>query len=772
MQAPPEPQTSLPGAGSAHRVAAWLPAALIAALALAAYGNSFKVPFLFDDEASILENPTIRSVLPASDAPASPYAAGLTTSGRPIVRLTLALNYAFGATRVEGYHAVNLAIHILAGLALLGIVRRAWRRATGRQEEASLAGLAAALLWTLHPLQTEAVTYIVQRAESLMGLFYLLTLYCFVRGASEHHETHENLHCGDILTTGATKRVRGFPCALGGANAWFVLSVLSCLLGMGCKEVMVTAPVVVLLFDRAIWAGSLKEAWRLRRWYYLGLAATWIPLAVLVASTGGNRGGTSGFDVGVSWWAYWATQFEAIVRYLQLSAWPHPLVFEYGARWVAGAGEVIPYAAVVVALAAGTAWALVRRPAFGFFGAFFFLILAPTSLMPGTNQMIVEHRMYLPLAAVVVLAVLALQGAAGRRGLAAGILLAAGLGVLTHRRNADYRSERSIWEDTVAWRPGNARAWNNLGSALFREGRTREALDDFAEAERLDPQSGDIHYNYGLALSRTGHLPEALQQLLEAVRVRPAFAEARVNLAGALIGAGRITEALENAKEAVRLKPALPEAHATLGTALAKAGRCDEALAELNEALRLRPDFAVAYLNLGNTLVLMQRFPEAVQAYERAVRLKPGEAEYHFSLGLALATLGRGDEALARYEKAAELDPAHAQARVELGILLAQAGKLQEALAQLTEAVRLKPDLPEAHGNLGIVLAESGRFGEAADQYATALRLNPAYAVAHYNLGNALIELGRLGEAKAHFEAALRINPNLQAAREMLGQLQ
>ena len=194
-----------------------------------------------------------------------PPSHGETVSGRPVLNLSLALNYAVSGCDVRGYHVTNLAIHLAAALLLFGIVRRTLPRFRGcgggqqlaRLQLATPLALAIALLWAVHPLQTESVTYIVQRAESLMGLFYLLTLYCFLRGA-------------------------------GSARAifWYAGSVLACLLGMATKEVMVSAPLVVLLYDRTFLAGSFREAWR-RRWaYYLALAATWLLLAWLVAQTG------------------------------------------------------------------------------------------------------------------------------------------------------------------------------------------------------------------------------------------------------------------------------------------------------------------------------------------------------------------------------------------------------------------------------------------------------------------------------------------------------
>jgi hypothetical protein len=256
------------------------------------------------------------------------------------------------------------------------------------------------------------VTYTVQRVESLMGLFYLLTLYGFIRAAASPRPA-----------------------------IWQVCTVATCLLGIATKEVMATAPVLVLLYDRTFVAGTFREGWR-RRWrLYLGLAATWLALAAMVASTGWNRGGASGFNVGVTPWAYWLTQFEAVARYLWLSVWPHPLVIDYGTFWVHDAGQVAGYALVVVALAAATVWALGRAPQAGFLGAWFFVILAPTCVVPGTIQMIVEHRMYLPAAAVVTLGVLGIHAAIGRRSWVLFAALALGLGVLTARRNADYRSD-------------------------------------------------------------------------------------------------------------------------------------------------------------------------------------------------------------------------------------------------------------------------------------------------------------------------------------------
>ncbi len=158
---------------------------LVAVAGLLAYHNSFTNPFVFDDEPSIQENPTIHHLWPIWPALSPPHSGGATVEGRPVINLSVAINYALGGLDVRGYHVLNLTIHILAGLTLLGIVRRTLLKRRLRERFGAVANelaLATALLWTVHPLQTESVTYVIQRAESIMGLFYLLTLYCFIRG--------------------------------------------------------------------------------------------------------------------------------------------------------------------------------------------------------------------------------------------------------------------------------------------------------------------------------------------------------------------------------------------------------------------------------------------------------------------------------------------------------------------------------------------------------------------------------------------------------------
>ena len=674
-----------------HRRAIWLAGGGLVLAVLAAYQNSLAGPFVFDDVPAILQNPSIQRLWPLGPVLAPELDGGLTTSGRPLVNLSLALNYALGGEAVRGYHVVNLLIHTLAGLTLFGIVRRTWSRL--RPAEALPAAFCVALLWLVHPLQTAAVTYVVQRAESLMALGYLLTLYGFIRAVEAETVGRDRL----IPPADEPRRdQRSRPTSI----AWQTMSFVACLCGMASKEVMVSAPLLVLLYDRTFVAGTFREAWRRRGRYYLGLAGTWLLLAWLVAGTTG-RGGTAGFGTTVDPWSYLLTQCQAIVHYLRLVVWPDPLVFDYGTATVSRMGEVWPQALLLVALAAGTVLALVRRPVWGFAGAWFFLILAPSSsLVPVASQTMAEHRMYLPLAALVALAVAGLHSRLGRRSIVAWGVLAAVLAGLTLKRNTDYRSEQGLWADTVAKQPANGRAHNNLGKAVFAAGRPAEALAHYADAIRLQPAVPEPYYNLGLALARLDRPAEAIARYEEALRLQPAYPEAHNNLATVLLAAGRLDEAGVHYEEAVRLKPGFAEAQGNLANVRLEQGRGAEAIRHGEEAVRLDPRAAAARYNLGNALVQAGRFPEARSHYEEALRLAPDSADVANNLGNVLVELGRLPEAVSAYERAARLDPGYADPRRNLAVLLTHLDRVPEAVPHLRAYVQLRPDDQAARAEL------------------------------------------------------------------------
>lgn len=727
-------------------------AVVLALAAAAAWSNALSVPFLLDDGPAIVLNPSIKRLARIGEVLWPSIEGGVTTAGRPLVNLSLAVNHAIGGTGVAGYHVFNLAVHIAAGLVLFGLVRRTValkaieglplagarsheggdlgtgvplasarshtaggggsrfpqrdeiretgpsprgrsepqgqgsgdgrsprarseprpgipsRTAGGPGEAAWAAGIAA--LWMLHPLQTAAVTYIVQRAEAMAGLFVLLTLYSFARAAN------------------------------GGGSRWLGISVAAAFAGVATKETAVVAPLLVWLYDRTFVAGSFGAAWRARRGYYLGLASSWLLLACLVAATGG-RGGTAGFGTAVGPGEYFLTQCAAVVHYLRLVVWPSPLVFDYGTATV-GIGGAWWQLLLLLCLVGATIVGVKRRSLWGFVGAWFLLALAPSSsVVPVASQTMAEHRMYLALAAPVAAVAVGLRAWLGAK--AAWVLagLAVVAGAATFARNADFASAISIWTDTVAKRPGNARAHHNLALAELARGRPAEAERHLQAALRLAPQSPESLYNLGVVLTRLGRMEEAVARY----------------------------------RESLALDPAQAAAHNNLGNLLFAAGRTGEAGRHYAEALRLQPEFAGARNSYGNWLLAANRPAEALAEFEAAVALEPESAEYRFNAGNACAALGRFDEAAARFRAAARLDPAHAEARNNLGNVLLEMGRLPEALAEFEAALKLQPDYFEPRRTLALLY---------------------------------LLHLNRATEARAHLEILARARPGDREIAEAL----
>ncbi|MDI1249216.1 MAG: tetratricopeptide repeat protein [Lacunisphaera sp.] len=634
--------------------------------ALLAYHNSFSVPFVFDDEPSILSNPTIRRLATAWWPPAD--AGGLTVAGRPVLNFSFGLNYAVSGFDVWSYHALNLLIHVAAALVLFDLVRRTLllvgrdrlippsrgrdimfeagsavstssrpRACRGAippyKADASLIALVIALLWLLHPLQTESVTYVIQRAESLVGLFYLLTLWCFARSTEP-----------------------------GAGAAWARGAFVCCLLGMATKEVMVSAPLLVALYDRTFIAGSWREVWTRRRGLHLTLAGTWLVLAGLVLPNL-DRGGSAGAALPIGPVDYGLTQIYAIVHYLRLTLWPAPLILDYGSALVEEWGPIVWSALLLIPLGVASLWAGWRGRAAGFCGIFFFAVLAPSSSVVPINQALAEHRMYLPLAAVMVMVTTGLYLLLGRRALAMLAVAAVALGVATERRNTDYATNIRIYEDTVAKRPGNARAMALLADYYQRAGQLEKARDQLVRSLGVEPDVPEVLSNLGNVWLKLGETEKAIGCLQQALVLRPDDHAALNNLAGALTLAGRAPEAIAQLEAALQRDPAAWATRFNLASLQAQGGRLTEAAANFEAVLAVQPEDTETRVSYATLLQTQGRQAEALVQLEAAVRLQPANADLHNKLGIVLGRAGRLREALQQFEEALRLDPANESAR-------------------------------------------------------------------------------------------------------------
>ena len=627
--APPRPS---PATRARARLHPLVPLVVLVALGVGAYWNGLSAPLIWDDDPAIVTNQTIRSVLPLSGSLSPPLETSV--AGRPIANLSLALSYAMGGLDERGYHWWNLAVLIASALVLFGIVRRTladsraasgFSRAFRHGTSADVIALISASVWLVHPLLSETVEYVTQRTESMMGLFFLLTLYAAIRAGREK------------------RTIR-----------WQVVAIASCALGMATKESMVVAPVAVVLYDRIFEFKSFGDAFKARGWFYAGLAATWVELGLLMWRWPRSTVGVAT----VSPWMYLLNQIEMIARYVGLAVWPQSLVGDYGLPRSLAIGDVLPQALLILLLLGGTIAALARWPAIGFLGAMFFLTLAPTSsVVPIASEVGAERRMYLPLAALVVLAVslgwLGLDRLRGRwparartilyaAACTAGIVVAA-LSIRTMVRNREYATPMAFWESVVARRP---------------QGRARFGLaSELVAADRHE---------------------EAIAQLTEAVRDYP---DARAGLGTELFSQGRVSESIAVLDPFVRASPSNPNripARVLLGQALLSQGQVEEGASQFKAILDLDPNSVSAKQGMSTaSRILAARLLErgnpaaaAVQARE-AVRFDPGSAEAHNLLGVALASQGVYAEAAQEFRQTLRLDPRHQSAKNNMDRALA-----------------------------------------------------------------------------------------------------
>jgi Flp pilus assembly protein TadD len=484
-------------------------------------------------------------------------------------------------------------------------------------------------VWLAHPLLSETVEYVTQRTESMMGLFFLLTLYGAIRARRAPHPLR-----------------------------WHIVSIASCALGMATKESMVVAPLAVLLYDRVFEFTSINEALRARRGFYAGLAATWVELGVLMWRSPRSTVGVAA----VSPWMYLLNQIQMIARYVGLAVWPRSLVVDYGLPRSLTIGDVGPQALLLLLMLGGTVVALVRWPAIGFLAAMFFLTLAPTSsVVPIASEVGSERRMYLPLAALVVLTVsltwLGLERLRARWparsrtlayvGLCAAGAVVAALAVRTMFRNQEYATPMALWESVVARRP-QGRARFSLASELIAANRHDEAIAQLREAVRDYP---DARAGLGTELFFQGRTAEAIGVLDPFVRANPANPNripARLMLGQALLSQGRLDEGADQFKAVLDLdansiaaKQGMATASRILAARLLEQGHSAQAVAPAREAARLGPGDAEAHNLLGVALASNGEYAEAAQEFRLTLRLNPRHPSANNNMERALAMYRR-----------------------------------------------------------------------------------------------------------------------------------
>ena len=657
---------------------------LIAAATLAVYANSLTGAFLFDDFGAIVRNPQIQHLWQLSAVLRPP--ADSPVAGRPMANLSFAVNYALNGLDVAGYHVVNIALHVVCAWLIFAIVRLTIGRLSAPGPliaRASSIALVTALLWAVHPLTSEVVDYILQRTESLMAVCYLAAIYAAARAAGSRR-----------------------------ATAWLAASVTACLIGAGCKESIATAPIAVLLYDRAFLFDSFRSAFG-RRWrFYASLTSCWALLALGLAFQGQTP--ANAFSTApTSWWTYLLNQMVMLPHYARLVVWPRALVIYYGWPRALTLADVWLPAVVVTAAVIAVVVLYARRPRLGFVGMWCLLTLAPTSsVIPIATEVGAERRMYLPLAGLLAYA-------------AAGLTLAlARLTMRTANRQPRLAVRSAAWTDAIVF-CGLAVA---LGAATIARNREYASAVTMAETTVERWPTPGAEFILGTALADAGDHESAIRHLTAAVAGDP---PARYFLGAELFRVGRYEDAIATLQRFIHDEPRIPvarAAHVMIARAYELRQQWPNAIAECDATLREWPDDPDAHGLLADALSAEQRFTEAVPHYRVFVAANTGNAGAWSSLGIALVASGQAAQAAEAFRHAVDANPADAHLWENLARALLEQGDASGAFDAAARAVAIDARDPAAHDVLGRALAAQGRIDAARQEFARALALDPQFA--------------------------------------------
>ena len=678
-----------------------LTALLFAALTFTIYFPSLHGQFVFDD--AVIENEPMLHITRL------PQLFDLLTSRkieRAVGMMSFALNYYFGGLHPFGYHLVNVIIHMVNGLILFVLSYRlftlsgAKERVSGYAFEAAFLG---SVLWLVHPLQSQAVAYIVQRLTSLSSLFYLLSLLWYVEG-----------------------RVRGSYRVV-----WFTGSVLWGLLALGTKQNTATLPFFIMVTELLFFGRHSLSVERRKVGFFILLGGVCIIIAGTylgfdfisrIALQYQERGWTVGERV--------LTELRVVVMYISLLLYPHPSRLNLDHDISVSHSLFSPFSTfgsfLFIAGLLSLAIFLVRRNRFIAYALFWFFgnLVIESSVIP--LELVFEHRMYLPsmgiLMLVVGVGVGVVSGVWRKRVMGVMMVVIVLCSYWTYERAFVWREPFSLWMDVVQKSPHKARPHNNLGIAYFDKGQLEEAIAAYKCALAIDPNLVEAHCNLGSAYDTRGQTEEAIAAYKRALAINPHYAMAHNNLGSSYASKGQTEEAIAAYKRALAIAPNYAKAHYNLGAAYASKGQTEEAISEYKKALTINLNDTDAYYNLGNAYYNKGMLDEAISEYKKAIAINPNFAKLHYNLGIAYGNKSRVDEAISEFKKVLTINPYHPAAHNNLGNAYYNKGMLDEAISEYKKVLIVNPNDAEVHYNLGLIYSKKGMMDEAVTEFKKTLK--------------------------------------------------
>ena len=620
----------------------WYFPVIITLAALGVYANHFDGVFLLDDLSNIVENSTLRLV----GGLASNWKE-LLDQGRPLAFLSFIIDFKIWGLNPVGYHIGNLAIHLLASLVAFGLLRTTLTKSAvipaNIQSNGNFLAFAIALLWTVHPLNTQSVTYIVQRIESLMGLFLLVSVFAAAKAFSQYSD-----------------RVY-----IRRSIIWQWISVVSAILSVATKQVGAVIPLVILSSHWLFWSGKNPSDFRkslvAHKTLYIGMLGFCLVTLLLQALPQLNTDSAFHFR-DISPIEYLLSQPEIILHYVVISFWPRTLVLDYGWPVAQGFAAIAIPLLIVSTLVIATIYGIAKRKIYSFLGVWFFVILAPSSSFLPVKDLAFEHRMYLPLLALLTGATVFFWTALNRLKMtnwfyvviAVAVSL---LGLRTHFRNYDYRSAITMWSGVLEARPKNPRALNELGNALLQSGKQNEAIQLFQQALVLEPKNPGPLLNISNIFQSAGQIDQALAAVTRAIELKPEFASAHFNIGNIYLAKNDLAKAEDSYMTALKHESAYAEAYVGLGNTFAMAQNYDKAMEQYHKALSIKPWLSQPYNNIGTIYSKLGKHEEAVKNYFEALNRNPADVGIRINMANTLAEMGNLEKAKEHYFIALSIAP-------------------------------------------------------------------------------------------------------------------
>jgi len=740
------------------------------------YSNTLEVPFIFDDQARINENPYIRIHELTIDNLVQASFNKKSSASRPLGNLSFALNYYFHQYKLPGYHVVNIIIHILTTLFLYLLIKTTLTTPvlSLKYDHPDAIAFFTALMWLVHPLHTQSVTYIVQRLNSMAAMFYVLSFLLYAKGriSQIQHATKNNQIervSKSNTDTSSNKQKTVFSFQFPVSSLYYLGAVMAWIMALGSKQNAAMLPFFIFLYEWYFFQ-NLDRNWLKRHLKYaLGVFLLIGLISLTYLGTSPLEKLKSFKDFAYNEFTFMErglTQFRVVIYYLSLLVYPHPSRLNLDHDFPLSHSLTDPITTLLCLIAIigliGLAVYIARKQRLLSFCIFWFFgnLVIESSVIP--LAIIYEHRTYLPSMFVCLLiVVLGYQHIKYKR---IGVLILctviSAYSYWTYQRNSAWSDLVVFWSDSVEKSPKKSRPHNNLGLALAIQGRRAEAIKHYSESLRINPNYFEAHNNMAIALREEGRTDEAIKHFFEALRIKPNNSKVHNNLGEALADQGKTADAINHFNIALHLNPKFVEVYNSLGFALIRMGKIDEAIAHFRKALQIDPGLIDTHVNLGGALTTLGKIEEAIVHFRKALQIKPDLPEVHINLGVALASSGKVEEAVAHFRKALQLNPDNAEALYNLNNTLTTLKEIDRKISNIQAELIIAPDDPKLNYHLGIMYQAKGQWNKAEDYYKKAISLQPEFPEALYELAKLYIAHKKHEKALALYQKMIVFLPD------------